>query len=167
MANTTPIVTTVTKTGNKEKTPKEADAALKANILDFCEENYEDIFPVIMDKIRRDNRKEVHARLDFEENPKKSQRVGEDSQNSSAGTLRAHSTDSAIHTRQLTLVRTRETQGIALTVEGVLADGALLAEIVLETEIALVALKNHIVIPVPPSGQGAGMDIMLEQETLL
>nr|GEX64593.1 RNA-directed DNA polymerase, eukaryota [Tanacetum cinerariifolium] len=62
MANTTPIVTTVTKTANKEKTPKEEDAALKANILDFCEEHYEDILPVIMDKIRRDKRKEVHAR---------------------------------------------------------------------------------------------------------
>nr|GEW08101.1 hypothetical protein [Tanacetum cinerariifolium] len=61
MANTTSIVTTVTKTANKEKTPREADAALK--------------------------RKEVHARLDFRETSKKSQRVGEGSQNSSAGTL--------------------------------------------------------------------------------
>nr|GEU65988.1 reverse transcriptase domain-containing protein [Tanacetum cinerariifolium] len=46
MANTTSIVTTVTKTTNKEKTSKEADVALKANILDFCEEHYEDILPV-------------------------------------------------------------------------------------------------------------------------
>nr|GEY01582.1 hypothetical protein [Tanacetum cinerariifolium] len=89
MANTTPIVTTVTKTTNKKKTPKEADATLKDNILDFCEEHYEDILPVIMDKIHRDKRKEVHVRLDFEENPKKSQRVREGSQNSSAGTLPA------------------------------------------------------------------------------
>nr|GEX34234.1 putative reverse transcriptase domain-containing protein [Tanacetum cinerariifolium] len=72
-----------------EKTPKEADAALKANILDFCEEHYEDILPVIMDKIRRDKRKKVYARLDFEENPRKSQIVKEDYQNSSAGTLPA------------------------------------------------------------------------------
>nr|GFB69158.1 hypothetical protein [Tanacetum cinerariifolium] len=71
MANTTPIVTTVMKAANKEKTPKEADAALKVNILDFCEEHYEDILPVIMDKIRRDKQKEVHARLDFEETFKK------------------------------------------------------------------------------------------------
>nr|GEY42812.1 reverse transcriptase domain-containing protein [Tanacetum cinerariifolium] len=71
-----------------EKTPNEADAALKANILDFCEEHYEDILPVIMDKIRLDKRKEVHARLDFRENPRKS-RVREGSQNSSAGTLPA------------------------------------------------------------------------------
>nr|GEV97238.1 reverse transcriptase domain-containing protein [Tanacetum cinerariifolium] len=147
VANTTLIVTTVTKTANKEKTPKEADAALKANILDFCEEQYEDILPVIMNKIRREKRKEVHARLDFGENLKKSRRVREGSQNSSAGTLpaRAHSTDSTILTRQaqLSLVRTRETRWIALTVEDVLADGALIAETVLETETAPVALNNH------------------------
>nr|GEW29597.1 reverse transcriptase domain-containing protein [Tanacetum cinerariifolium] len=88
MANTTPIVTTVTKTANKEKTLKKADTALKANILDFCEEHYDDILSVIMDKIRRDKRKEVHARLDFKENPRKSRRVRYDAQNSSAGTLR-------------------------------------------------------------------------------
>nr|GEU85980.1 hypothetical protein [Tanacetum cinerariifolium] len=41
-----------------------------------------------MDKIRRDKRKEVHARLDFEENLRKSRRVRDDSQNSSARTLR-------------------------------------------------------------------------------
>ncbi|GJV69630.1 reverse transcriptase domain-containing protein, partial [Tanacetum coccineum] len=71
------------------KTPKEADAALKVNILDFCEEHYEDILPVIMDKIRRGKRKEVHARLDLRESFKKSRRVREGSQNSSAGTLLA------------------------------------------------------------------------------
>nr|GFB03942.1 reverse transcriptase domain-containing protein [Tanacetum cinerariifolium] len=88
-----PIVTTITKTANKEETPKEADAALKANILDFCEEHYEDILPVIMDKICRDKRKEVHPRLDFGENPKKSRRVRDGSQNSSAGTLPARYRD--------------------------------------------------------------------------
>ncbi|GJR24323.1 reverse transcriptase domain-containing protein [Tanacetum coccineum] len=72
MANTTPIVTTVTKAATKEKTPKEADAAPRVNILDFCEEHYEDILPVIMDKIRRDKRKEVHTRMDFGESSKKS-----------------------------------------------------------------------------------------------
>nr|GEW71543.1 reverse transcriptase domain-containing protein [Tanacetum cinerariifolium] len=60
----------------------------KANILNFCEEHYEDIFSVIMDKIHRDKRKEVHARLDLGENLR-SQRVREGSQNSSAGTLPA------------------------------------------------------------------------------
>ncbi|GJV10558.1 hypothetical protein Tco_1352099 [Tanacetum coccineum] len=73
MANITPIMTTVTKTTTKEKTPKETDAGV--NILDFCEEYYEDILPVIMDKIRRDKRKEVHTRLDFEDNTKRSRRM--------------------------------------------------------------------------------------------
>nr|GEW47037.1 hypothetical protein [Tanacetum cinerariifolium] len=89
MASTTLIVTTVTKTANKKKTPKEADAAPKANIIDFCEEHYEDILLVIMDKIRRDKSKEFHARLVFRENPRKSRRVREGSQNSSVGTLPA------------------------------------------------------------------------------
>ncbi|GJV23745.1 reverse transcriptase domain-containing protein [Tanacetum coccineum] len=88
MANTTPIVTTVTKPATKEKTPKDADATPRVNIQDFCEEHYEDILPVIMDKIRRDKRKEVHARLDFGESPKK-RRIREGSQNSSARTLSA------------------------------------------------------------------------------
>nr|GEU53955.1 reverse transcriptase domain-containing protein [Tanacetum cinerariifolium] len=70
MANTTPIVTTVTKTATKEKTPNVAETASKINILDFREEHYEDILPV-MDKIRRDKRREVHTRLDFGENSKK------------------------------------------------------------------------------------------------
>ncbi|GKA81193.1 hypothetical protein Tco_0787885 [Tanacetum coccineum] len=88
-ANTTPIVTTVTKATNKEKTAKEANAAPRVNIIDFYEEHYEDILPVIMDKIRRDKRKEVHTRLDFGENTKKSRRMREGSQNSSAGILSA------------------------------------------------------------------------------
>ncbi|GKC18376.1 hypothetical protein Tco_1020526 [Tanacetum coccineum] len=89
MANTTPIVTTVTKTATKEKTPKETDAAPRVNILGFCEEHYEDILPVIMDKIRRDKRKEVHTRLDFGDNTKISQTTRQGSQNSSAGTWSA------------------------------------------------------------------------------
>nr|GEX85429.1 hypothetical protein [Tanacetum cinerariifolium] len=94
--NTTPIVTTVTKAANKEKTPKEVDAAPKVNILDFCEEHYEDILPVIMDKIHRDKRKKVHARLDFGESPKKNRRVREDSQNLSVGTLPARNRSRSI-----------------------------------------------------------------------
>ncbi|GJU40923.1 hypothetical protein Tco_1193880 [Tanacetum coccineum] len=81
MANTTPIVTTVTKTANKE-TQKEMD---KVNIQDFYEEHYDDILPIIIDKVRRDKRKEVHARLDFEESFEKGQRAREGSQNSSVG----------------------------------------------------------------------------------
>ncbi|GJV16918.1 reverse transcriptase domain-containing protein [Tanacetum coccineum] len=54
MANATPIVTTVTKTTNKEKAP---DAAPRVNIQDLCEEHYEDILPIIIEKARRDNSK--------------------------------------------------------------------------------------------------------------
>nr|GEZ21271.1 reverse transcriptase domain-containing protein [Tanacetum cinerariifolium] len=64
MANTTLIVTTVTKPVTH---PRDADATPRVNIQDFCEEYYEDILPIIMEKVRRDKRKEVHARLDFEE----------------------------------------------------------------------------------------------------
>nr|GEX45436.1 hypothetical protein [Tanacetum cinerariifolium] len=83
MANTTPIVTTVTKIATKEKTPNGAVTASRINILNFCEEHYEDILSVI----RRDKRREVHTWLDFGENSKKSRRMREDSQNSSAKTL--------------------------------------------------------------------------------
>nr|GEX41342.1 reverse transcriptase domain-containing protein [Tanacetum cinerariifolium] len=86
MANTTPIVTSVTKTATKEKTPNGAKTASRINILDFCEEHYEDILPV-KDKIRHDKRREVHTRLDFRVNSRKSRRMREDSQNSSAKTL--------------------------------------------------------------------------------
>ncbi|GJU54636.1 hypothetical protein Tco_1228350 [Tanacetum coccineum] len=55
MANTTPIMATVTKPATKEKTPKDVDATPRVNIQDFCEEHYEDILPVIMDKIRLSN----------------------------------------------------------------------------------------------------------------
>ncbi|GKE55866.1 reverse transcriptase domain-containing protein, partial [Tanacetum coccineum] len=58
---------------------------------DFCEEHYEDILPVIMDKIRCDKRKKVHARLDFRESLKK-RIIREGSQNSSARTLSVRST---------------------------------------------------------------------------
>nr|GEY74556.1 hypothetical protein [Tanacetum cinerariifolium] len=78
----------VTKTATKEKALNGAKTAPGINILDFYEEHYEDILPV-MDKIRHDKQREVHIRLDFEENSRKSQRMREDSQNSSAKTLSA------------------------------------------------------------------------------
>nr|GEY47991.1 reverse transcriptase domain-containing protein [Tanacetum cinerariifolium] len=61
MANTTSIVTTVTKPVTN---PRDANATPRVNIQDLCEEYYEDILPIIMDKVRRDKRKEVHARMD-------------------------------------------------------------------------------------------------------
>ncbi|GKB96028.1 hypothetical protein Tco_0982165 [Tanacetum coccineum] len=77
MANTIPIVATVTKPATKEKTPKNTDATPWVNIQDFYEELYEDILPVIMDKISRDKRKEVHARLDFGETQLNPDRIGQ------------------------------------------------------------------------------------------
>nr|GEY83356.1 hypothetical protein [Tanacetum cinerariifolium] len=80
MANTTPLVTTVTKPTSN---PRDADATPGVNIQDICEEYYEDILPIIMDKVRRDIRKEVHARLDFREGSRE-RRTKEDSHHSSA-----------------------------------------------------------------------------------
>nr|GEX56355.1 hypothetical protein [Tanacetum cinerariifolium] len=80
MANTTPIVTTVTKPATN---PRDVDATPRVNIQDFCEEYYEDILPIIMDKVLRDKRKKVHAKLDFGEGSRE-RRTREDSYNSSA-----------------------------------------------------------------------------------
>nr|GEX63346.1 hypothetical protein [Tanacetum cinerariifolium] len=74
MANTTPLVTTVTKPAIN---PVEANSTPRVNIQEFCEEHYEDILPIIMEKVRHDRRKDVHTRLDFGEGPK--ERIREDS----------------------------------------------------------------------------------------
>nr|GEU46390.1 reverse transcriptase domain-containing protein [Tanacetum cinerariifolium] len=80
MANTTPIVTTVTKPVTN---PKDADATPRVNIQELCEEYYEDIIPIIIDKVRHDKRKEVHARFDFKEGSRE-RRTREDSYHLSA-----------------------------------------------------------------------------------
>nr|GEX07932.1 reverse transcriptase domain-containing protein [Tanacetum cinerariifolium] len=80
MANTTPLVTTVTKPATN---PRDADATPRVNNQDFCEEYYEDILPIIMDKVRHDKRKEVHVRLDFGKSSRE-RRTREDSHYSSA-----------------------------------------------------------------------------------
>nr|GEW09282.1 reverse transcriptase domain-containing protein [Tanacetum cinerariifolium] len=67
IVNTTPLVTTVTK---QAINPAEANSAPRVNIQDFCEEHYEDILPIIMEKVRHDRRKDVHTRLDFGEGPR-------------------------------------------------------------------------------------------------
>ncbi|GJS59255.1 reverse transcriptase domain-containing protein [Tanacetum coccineum] len=163
MANTTLIVTTVTKTATKEKVLKEMDAAPRVNIQDFCEEHYEDILPVIMDKIRRDKQKEVHTRLHFGDNTKRSRRTRESSQNSSAGTWSARHQNPSKKPRVKD--RSRDGDGnvfgrlgraleITLRSEVVLTDGTLpRAKAVPEVKIAPVALKNHMIIPTPPIGQ--------------
>nr|GEU32197.1 reverse transcriptase domain-containing protein [Tanacetum cinerariifolium] len=74
MANTTPLVTTVTKPAINLG---EAGSTPRVNIQEFCEEYYEDILPIIMEKVRHDRRKDVHTRLDFGEGPR--ERIREDS----------------------------------------------------------------------------------------
>nr|GEW16197.1 hypothetical protein [Tanacetum cinerariifolium] len=74
MENTTPLVTTITK---PIINPTEVNSAPRVNIQDICEEHYEDILPIIMEKVRHDRRKDVHTRLDFGEGPR--ERVREDS----------------------------------------------------------------------------------------
>nr|GEZ60449.1 reverse transcriptase domain-containing protein [Tanacetum cinerariifolium] len=118
MANITPIVTTVTKTATKEKTPNRAETASKINILDFCEEHYEDIL-LVMDKIRCDKRREVIEG-------------------------KVHSNDLATLTRQARLSpgQTWNTLEMIPTVEVFLTNGTLLlAEIVLEAKTASTASK--------------------------
>nr|GEX41936.1 reverse transcriptase domain-containing protein [Tanacetum cinerariifolium]GEX55903.1 reverse transcriptase domain-containing protein [Tanacetum cinerariifolium] len=124
MANTTLIMTTVTKTATKEKTPNGEETASRINILDFCEEHYEDILPV-MNKIRRNKRrKAIEGKV--------------------------HSNDLATLNRQSRLSpgRTGNTLEMIPTVEVFLINKTLLlAEIVLETEAAPTTSKNHMVIP--------------------
>nr|GEV52552.1 reverse transcriptase domain-containing protein [Tanacetum cinerariifolium] len=79
MVNTTPLVTTVTK---PTINPGEADITPRVNIQEFCEEYYEDILPIIMEKVRHDRRKNVHTRLDFGEGPREI--IREDSHYSNA-----------------------------------------------------------------------------------
>ncbi|GJX31684.1 hypothetical protein Tco_0241539 [Tanacetum coccineum] len=99
MANATPIVTTVTKTTNKERA---SDAAPRVNIQDFCEEHYEDILPIIIEKERCDKRKEVQTRLNFGENSKKTRRERVNSLNSKAenSPARFHPKSSRIRGRE-------------------------------------------------------------------
>nr|GEY08820.1 reverse transcriptase domain-containing protein [Tanacetum cinerariifolium] len=74
MANTTSLVTTVTKPAIN---PGKADSTPRVNIQEFCEEYYEDILPIIMKKVRHDRRQDVHTRLDFGEGLR--ERIREDS----------------------------------------------------------------------------------------
>nr|GEY26773.1 hypothetical protein [Tanacetum cinerariifolium] len=53
------------------------DTTPRVNVHEFCEEYYDDILPIIMEKVRHDQRKDVHTRLDFGEGPR--ERIREDS----------------------------------------------------------------------------------------
>ncbi|GJS90234.1 hypothetical protein Tco_0772870 [Tanacetum coccineum] len=85
MADTTPVIAIVKNTGTKEKALNETNAMPRANILNFCEEHYKDILPIIMDKVRRDKRKEVQTRLDFDGSSKKTQKARDYSLSASDG----------------------------------------------------------------------------------
>nr|GEV01603.1 hypothetical protein [Tanacetum cinerariifolium] len=74
MANTTPLVTTVMKPTND---PGEANTAPRVNIQELCEEYYDDILPIIIEKTRHERLKDAHARLDFGEGPQ--ERIRENS----------------------------------------------------------------------------------------
>nr|GEZ09913.1 reverse transcriptase domain-containing protein [Tanacetum cinerariifolium] len=54
--------------------PGEANTTSRVNIQELCEEYYEDILPIIMEKARHERLKDVHARLDFEEGPQEGTR---------------------------------------------------------------------------------------------
>nr|GEZ02652.1 hypothetical protein [Tanacetum cinerariifolium] len=85
MANTTPLVTTVVKPTNN---PREANTTPRVNIQELCEEYYEDILPIIMEKAHHERLKDVHARLDFEEGPQERTR-----ENSRYSNTRAKNTE--------------------------------------------------------------------------
>nr|GEV19344.1 reverse transcriptase domain-containing protein [Tanacetum cinerariifolium] len=74
MANTTPLVTTVMKPTND---PGDANTAPRVNIQELCEEYYEDILQIIMEKARHERLKDVYTRLDFGEGPR--ERIRENS----------------------------------------------------------------------------------------
>nr|GEV61119.1 hypothetical protein [Tanacetum cinerariifolium] len=67
--------------------PGEANTAPGVNIQELCEEYYEDILSIIMEKARHKRRKDVHARLDFGEGPR--ERIKEDSYYSNTRTKNA------------------------------------------------------------------------------
>ncbi|GJR28227.1 hypothetical protein Tco_1104459 [Tanacetum coccineum] len=166
VANTTPIVTTVTKTANKEKTQKERD---KVNIQDFCEEHYDDILPIVMDKVHRDKRKEVHTILDFAEISEKGRRAREGSQNSSVGVspVRYHTPSRRPRVQDRLryndgnvfnhLSRRRRRILPALEV-------APPVEVVPDTEITSATLKSRTMISTPPKGLGPSTEDPLETD---
>nr|GEX13653.1 reverse transcriptase domain-containing protein [Tanacetum cinerariifolium] len=86
MANTTPLVTTVTKPANNLG---EANTAPRVNIQEFCEEYYEDILPIIMEKVRHDRRKDVHTSDTHAPSTTKSHTQKADSRNPPRGRSRA------------------------------------------------------------------------------
>nr|GEY11267.1 hypothetical protein [Tanacetum cinerariifolium] len=145
MANTTPLVTTVTKPANN---PGEANTAPRVNIQELCEEYYEDILSIIMEKVRHERRKDVHARLDFGEGPR--ERIREDSHYSNTRTKNSEPERVKIQDRQrygdrYVFDRLGNRKHSVLT-----GLAKLIRQIRLGVEKASAALENHTVI-LPPT----------------
>nr|GEU79234.1 reverse transcriptase domain-containing protein [Tanacetum cinerariifolium] len=94
MANTTPLVTTVTKPATNLR---DVDATPRVNIQEFCEEYYEDILPIIMDKVRRHRRQSAFDRLSETYSPSttKSRPRGTDSRDRPRGKSCPHMLDTS------------------------------------------------------------------------
>nr|GEZ35855.1 reverse transcriptase domain-containing protein [Tanacetum cinerariifolium] len=105
MANTTPLVTTVMKPTSN---PGEANTAPRVNIQELCEEYYEDILPIIMEKARHERLKDVHARSRPQKiNPKDSLRgrshtrtLGSPRDDRNRGVRDFHSTDECMQLKR-------------------------------------------------------------------
>nr|GEX38927.1 reverse transcriptase domain-containing protein [Tanacetum cinerariifolium] len=100
--------------------PRDTDTTPRVNIQEFCEEYYEDILPIIMDKVRKDQQKDVYTRLDFGEGPR--ERAREDSRHSnvrakttkpereadSRDTLRGRNSTHGLNTSRVDCLKDRE-----------------------------------------------------------
>nr|GEW42694.1 hypothetical protein [Tanacetum cinerariifolium] len=122
-----------------------------------------------MDKIHRDKRKEVYARLDFREGSRE-RRIREGFHYSSAKTLSAryHNQSERLKVRDRLRYNDRhvlDRLGIILAVEDALTGGTLLMEIVLRVENAPEASRNHMITPTPLTGRGSTTDIAIATET--
>ncbi|GJX14364.1 hypothetical protein Tco_0206122 [Tanacetum coccineum] len=135
------------------------------NIQDFCEEHYDDILPISMDKVRRDKRKEVHARLDFGESPEKGRRAREGSQNSSVGVslVRYHTPSRRPRVQD----RLRYNDGNVFNHLSRILHALEVAppvETVPNTEITSATLKSRTTVSTPPNGLGPSTEDPLETD---
>nr|GFA41794.1 reverse transcriptase domain-containing protein [Tanacetum cinerariifolium] len=105
-------------------------------------------------------RKEVHARLDFEEGSRE-RRTGEGSHYSSAKTLSVRPERLKVQNR----LRYNDRHVLG-RLEATLTGGTLLTEIVLRVGTASVALGSHMVTPTPSTGRGSTTNIAIATETV-
>nr|GEV44048.1 reverse transcriptase domain-containing protein [Tanacetum cinerariifolium] len=121
---------------------RDAGTTPRVNIQEFCEEYYEDILPIIMEKVRHDRRRDVHTRLDFGKSPR--ERIREDSHYSNT---RARATEPERVKIQDRLRyddrHVLDRLGILLGAEAAPASQTLQEMIVLRIRNASVAPENH------------------------